>query len=134
MRDSNNACNGNRVQLARMVRGWKRNWTVPIGGLLIDALAYQFIEHYEFREKSFFYYDYMCRDMFRWMSEQSKEQEYWRAPGSGQYVYGKGLFQYKAKRCYNIALEAIAYEMKNPKQEWSAKYSWREIFGTTFPD
>ena len=62
---------------------------------------------------------------------QDADQQYWKAPGSGQWVYGpKGQFQYKAKRCYNIALEAIAAD---PKHEWSAKQKWREIFGTSFP-
>jgi hypothetical protein len=70
--------------------------------------------------------------MFRWMADQDENQEWWRAPGSGAYVYGKGLFQYKAKRCYNIALEAIANAGAN--QEWAAKDKWRSIFGTAFPD
>ena len=117
-----------------MMRSWKRVWDVPIGGLLIDTLAYQFIETYEHRSKSYLYYDLMCRDLFRWMADQSPDQEYWKAPGSAQYVYGKGLFQYKATRCYNIAKEAIEHEMAAPKREWSAKQKWREIFGTAFPD
>lgn len=130
----NIACNGNLIPLCRMMRSWKHKWDVPIGGLLIDTLAYQFIENYINRDKSFFYYDFMSRDFFKWLAEQNEEQEFWKAPGSGQYVYGKGLFQYKAKRCFNIALEAIAHEMTNPKREWSAKQKWRDIFGTTFPD
>lgn len=134
MRDRNTACNGNLIRLARMMRAWKKYWDVPIGGLLVDTLAYQFIENYAYRDKSFFYYDFMCRDFFRWMSEQNETQDYWRAPGSGQSVYGKGLFQYKAKRCYNISLEAITHETADPKREWSAKQKWREIFGTTYPD
>lgn len=134
IRTRNNACNGNLVPLCRMMRSWKGEWNVPIGGLLVDTLAYQFIENYTDRDKSYLYYDFMCRDFFKWMSEQDEKQEYWKAPGSGQYVYGKGLFQYKAKRCYNISLEAIAHETADPKQEWSAKQKWREIFGTTFPD
>ena len=117
-----------------MMRAWREKWDVPIKGLLIDTLAYQFIENWQYRDKSYLYYDYMCRDFFEWMMEQDSEQEFWKCPGSGQYVYGKGLFQYKAKRCYNISKEAIAYENTNPKQEWSAKQKWREIFGTKFPD
>lgn len=117
-----------------MMRAWKQKWVVPIGGLLIDTLAYQFIENYIYRDKSYLYYDLMCRNFFKWLSEQDGNQMYWKAPGSGQYVYDKGLFQYKAKRCYNIAVEAIAHEMAEPKREWAAKQKWREIFGTAFPD
>jgi len=134
IRARNAVCNGNLILLCRMMRSWKNKWNVPIGGLLIDTLAYQFIESYTYRDKSFLYYDFFCRDFFKWMAEQDENQEYWKAPGSGQYVYGKGLFQYKANRCYNISLEAIAHETASPKQEWSAKQKWRDIFGNSFPD
>lgn len=133
IRTRNNECNGNLVQLCRMMRAWKRAWSVPIRGLLIDTLAYQFIGSWQNRDKSFFYYDYMCRDFFNYLKDQDKEQEYWRAPGSHQYVDGKGLFQSKAGRCYSISLEAIAHESANPKREWSAKQKWRKIFGNSFP-
>lgn len=134
IRDRNNECNGNLIPLCRMMRAWKSKWDVPIGGLLVDTLCYQFIENWSHRDKSYLYYDFMCRDCFQWMKDQSRTQEYWRAPGSGQYVYGKELFQYKATRCYNLSLEAISHETSTPKQEWSAKQKWREIFGTKFPD
>lgn len=134
VRTRNAACNGNLVRLCRMMRSWKEKWQVAIGGLLVDTLAYQFIEDYAHRDKSYLYYDFMCRDFFGWMAEQAEDQEYWKAPGSGQYVYGKGRFQYKAKRCHNISLEAIAHETASPKQEWSAKQKWRDIFGPAFPD
>lgn len=41
IRDRNNACNGNLVPLCRMMRAWKGKWSVPMGGLLVDTLAYQ---------------------------------------------------------------------------------------------
>ena len=132
IRSRNKDCNGNLVLLCRMMRAWKSKWGVPIGGLLVDTLAYQFIVNWQHKDKSYYYYDYMCRDFFSFMAGQDRDQEYWRAPGSGQSVYGKGLFQWKAKRCYNISLEAIAHEKAS--QEWSAKQSWREIFGTSFPN
>lgn len=134
IRDRDNVCNGNLVPLCRMMRAWKRKWDVPIGGLLIDTLAYQFIENWGYKDKSYLYYDYMCRDFFKWMADQDKDQEFWKAPGSGQYVYGKGLFQYKATRCYNISLDAIAYETAALKREWSAKQKWRDIFGNDYPE
>ena len=132
IRSRNRSTNGNLVHLCRMARAWKRKWNVPIGGLLIDALAYQFIDAWAHKGKSFLYYDRMCRDFFEFLKSQSSEQEYWRAPGSGQYVYGKGLFQYKATRCYNLALEAIQHESASPKREWSAKQKWKDIFGSVF--
>ena len=133
IRTRNNACNKNLIPLCRMMRAWKSKWSVPIGGLLIDTLAYQFIDSWKHKEKSYLYYDWMCRDFFLFMAEQDEDQEYWRAPGSGQYVYRRGRFQWKAKRCYNLSLEAIAHEAAQPKQEWSAKQKWRTIFGTSFP-
>lgn len=126
--------NGNLIPLCRMMRAWKATWSVPIGGLLIDTLAYQFIDTWEYRDKSYLYYDYMARDFFRFMADQDRTQGFWRAPGSGSLVFGGELFQYKATRCYNLALDAIAHETATPKREWSAKQKWREIFGTSFPD
>lgn len=130
----NTAVNGNLIPLCRMIRAWKATWDVPIGGLLIDTLAYQFIETWQFRDESFLYYDYMARDFFSFMENQERTQKYWRAPGSGSLVFRKESFQWKATRCYNISLEAIAHETATPKQEWSAKKKWRDIFGSAFPD
>ncbi len=134
IRIRDNTSNNNLVPLCRMMRAWKSNWNVPMGGLLIDTLAYQFIYDWKYKDKSFFYYDYMCKDFFLFLANQKGDKVYWRAPGSNQYVYSKGLFQWKAKRCYNISLEAIKHEQAKPKREYSAKRKWREIFGTSFPN
>ena len=134
IRNRNKDCNGNLIPLCRMMRAWKSEWSVPIGGLLIDTLAYQFIIDWPYRNKSYFYYDYMCREFFEYVADQDKTQSYWRAPGSLQYVFRKGPFEWKATRCYNLSLEAIAHETANPKREWSAKQKWKEIFGTSFPN
>jgi hypothetical protein len=134
IRIRNNECNGNLVPLCRMARSWRDKWDVPIGGLLIDTLAYQFIDTFTHRDKSYFYYDYMCRDFFKWMSEQDQEQAWWKAPGSGQFVYGKGLFQHKAKKAHSLSVIAIEHEAAPIKREYSAKQKWREVFGSEFPD
>ena len=134
IRDRNRVCNGNLIRLCRMMRAWKSKWNVPMGGLLIDTLAYQFIADWQYNDKSYSYYDYMCRDFFMFMASQGRNQQYWRAPGSNQYVFRKGIFEMKANQCYTLAREAIAHETTAPKQEWSAKQRWRDIFGTSFPD
>jgi hypothetical protein len=131
IRERNSECNSNLVPLCRMLRAWKRKWEVPIGGLLIDTLSYQFIKNWKYKDKSYLYYDFMSRDCFDWMANQNREKEYWLAPGSGQRVYGKGLFQYKARRCCNLAKEAIEHESN--KRSYSAKQKWRAIYGSSFP-
>ena len=134
IRDRNRTCNGNLIPLCRMMRAWKAKMNVPIGGLLIDTLAHHFIGSWKYRNESYSYYAYMCRDFFAFMASQDRNQEYWKAPGSGQWVIGpKGQFQYKAKRSCNLAKEAIVHETATPKREWSAKQKWREVFGTAFP-
>ena len=57
IRNRNAVCNSNLFRLCRMMRAWKSKWTVPIGGLLVDTLAYQFIDNLEYKKKSYFYYD-----------------------------------------------------------------------------
>jgi hypothetical protein len=132
IRDRNATCNYNLFPLCRMMRAWKRQWDVPISGMLIDTLAYQFIEDWQYREKSYFYYDFMSRDFFQFLANQDESQQFWRAPGSDQYVWKLGNFQYKAKRCYNLSVEAIDYQMDD--KNWTARQRWRNIFGTTFPN
>ena len=48
IRDRNNNCNGNLLRLCRMMRAWRSEWSVRIGGLLIDTLAYQFIDDWQY--------------------------------------------------------------------------------------
>ena len=122
---------GNLVNLCRMTRVWKTYWNVPMGGLLIDTLACKFLTEWSYKEKSYVYYDWMVRDFFEYLACQNPKQEYWFAVGSNQYIWRKGSFEYNAKRCFNLALEAIEYESK--KMIWSANKKWREIYGTTFP-
>lgn len=128
---ANGTWNKNLKRLCRMARAWKEKWDVPIGGLLIDTLAYNFLKQWENRDKSFVYYDWMTRDFFKFLKNQNPDQNYWLAPGSSQYVFRKGLFEYKALRCYNISLEALEYESNN--MSYSANQKWQEIYGAKFP-
>ncbi len=130
VRITNDECNGNLKRLCRMARVWKDVWDVPMGGLLIDTLAYQFMKQWTHRGESFLYYDFMTRDFFEYLKNQDKDKTYWLALGSGQYVYKKGDFQYKALRSYNIACDAVALESQEKPN--SANLKWREIYGTKF--
>lgn len=129
--DRNSICNGNLKMLCKMMRAWKDNMNVPIKGMLIDTLAYQFIDGYEYKDKSYLYYDFISRDFFAYLKNQDKDQTYWKAPGSGRYVYNSDNFRWKATVAYNTSLEAI--QAQTDSKDYTAKSKWREIFGTKFP-
>lgn len=123
--------NGNLKALCRMMRVWRDHNSVPMTGALIDALAYQFIETWAHRDKSFLYHDYMARDFFAFMGEQDREQGHWRMPGSGSYVYRTGAFGYKAKIDYKFAAEAC--DLLNEASGYARRAKWRTVFGSSFP-
>jgi hypothetical protein len=126
----NVACNGNLVELARMARAWRDANNVPMSGMLIDTLAYQFIDSWEYKSKSYLYYDFLSRDFFSFLASLPASQPYWTAPGSGSWVYGGG-FHYKARQAELRVLEALAHQAAG--HEWSARSKYREVFGSAFP-
>lgn len=123
--------NYNLKNLCKMTRAWKGFCAVPMGGLLIDTLAYNFLKSWAHRNESYFYYDLMARDFFEYLKNQNETQTYWYALGSNQLIYRNGNFEYKAKLAYNKAVEGIQLQRDN--KEWSAKQKWREIYGYEFP-
>ena len=114
-----------------MARVWRDYWAVPMSGILIGTLGYQFIENYGHRDKSFLYHDFLMRDFLWFLSQQDATQTLWRAPGSASYVWRTGGFERKAKQGYNLAVEAIEYN--DEKYEWSRRQKWRELFGPLYP-
>ena len=132
MNTRNNATNKNLKRLCRMARAWKQKCNVPMSGILIDTLAYKFIDGWEYKDKSYLYYDYMSRDFFEYLKDLDKDQSYWLAPGSQRRVWKNENFQSKAKTAYDNAISAIAYETNN--NAYSSKQKWREIYGTKFPE
>lgn len=126
----NMRCNQNLVSLCRMVRAWRNNNDVNMSGMLIDTLCFNFIENWQYKDKSYLYFDFLTRDFFSFLAGQSPTQEFWRAPGSSSSVSGGG-FQRKAEKAEIAAAEAISHI--NAKQTWSAKEKYREIYGSRFP-
>jgi hypothetical protein len=126
------------IDLCRMARSWRKKWNIPMGGLLIDTLANDFIMNWKYKYfpktklLRFDYYDLMSRDFFQFLCNQNTERKFWFAVGSNQKVWRKGRFEYKAQKCYNLALQAIELQSKN--MNYSANQKWREIYGTAYPN
>lgn len=131
VRNRNILVNGNLKALCRMMRVWRDHNSAPMSGALIDTLAYNFIETWAHRDKSFLYHDYIARDFLAFMSDQDSEQAHWRMPGSGSYVYRTGAFGYKAKIDHKYAVEAcnLLEEAQGPTR----RSKWRTVFGSSYP-
>lgn len=127
--DMNISSNKNLKRLCRMIRAWRDKSNSTMSGILIDTLAYRFIEGWENKDKSYLYYDYMTRDFFAYLSKFSNSS-FCHAPGSDDLVFIGGNYTNKASRSNEIALEAIQKETENPI---AAKSKWREIYGSVFP-
>ena len=120
--------NHNLRRLCKMARAWKNKHGIGIGGLLIDTIVHNFLKSTsEYDNKSYLYYDYMSRDFFAYLKDLPK-QDYFAALGSGQRVKVKKQFQRKAKKAYELCLEAIEAEGKNNQND-----KWRAIYGRRFP-
>ena len=130
MNTENKESNKNLKRLCRMARAWKQNCNVPMSGILIDTLAYKFMTNWQYKDKSFLYYDYMSRDFFEYLMNLDVNQDYWLAPGSMRRVMKNGNFQSKAATAYQDAKLAIQYESQ--KKLSSARKKWRDIYGKIY--
>lgn len=128
IREADKRKNQNLRRLCKMTRAWKNKHGVSMGGLLIDTLAYNFLESTDaYDTKSYYYYDYMCRDFFKFLADQPKQSEY-AALGSRQRVRVKKRFEKKARQAYELCIKAIdASGQKNERQKW------RNVFGNAYP-
>jgi hypothetical protein len=126
--DLHQAKNQNLRTLCKMIRSWKNYHGVAMGGLLIDSVAYNFLNSTTyFDDKSFGHYDRLIGNFLKYLSELQNINHVF-APGSNQKVYIKKKFQTRAKKAHKLVLEAIeAQENKNANQKW------KKIFGRNFP-
>ena len=71
IRSRNNDCNGNLVPLCRMMRAWKSERNVSMGGLLVDTLAYQFIDDWKYKDTNLFSTTTICVEIssFLWLTK-----------------------------------------------------------------
>lgn len=129
MKEAEEQKNKNLIRLCKMARAWKNKNGVCMSGLLIDTLAYNFLHTTEdYDSSSFSSYDLMCRDFFKFLYDQPKDQKEYGALGSKQRVKVRKSFKRKAKKAYDLSVEAIGTTSDSKKHRM-----WRDIFGNDFP-
>ncbi len=128
IKNLNEEKNKNLRLLCKMVRAWKNRHGIGMGGLLIDTLAYNFMKSTSFfDDKGFVYFDWLSRDFFKYLSELPS-QDHFRAPGSNQKVKVKKCFKRKAKKAYELCLQAIDAENNSNVND-----KWKKVYGRSFP-
>ena len=111
-----------------MVRAWNAQKGVLVPGILIDTLAYRFMQRYKHADKSYTYYDWMSRDFFQHLMDVA-DQDYWLIPGSGRKVYDEYGFDREAKEAHAKCLEALMHG----DNDYLWHSDWRSIYGSKFP-
>ena len=126
--DMDSEKNSNLRRLCKMARAWKNKHGVGMSGLLIDTLAYNYLNSTnDYDLKSFLYYDELSRDFLKYLSELPKQDRY-DAPGSKQHVRVKKTFQRKAKKAHRLCEKAIEAEGKKGVND-----KWKRVYGRPFP-
>lgn len=120
--------NGNFRNFCRMVRQWKNQCGIVMGGLLIDSLCYNHFSCNDYYASSDYddYYS-MLISLFSYLRGLDKNQSYWYALGSNQLVYNsdEGSFISKADEAWAKLSDA---------EEDEDKYSaLSNLFGKAFP-
>lgn len=125
--DLDTASNGNARKICKLSRAWNNKHEVMMGGLLIDTMAWRFLNDNDEYFNATNHPDYMIRDFFKYLSNLPK-QEFWNAPGSNQRVKVKKNFQVKAAEAYKLCCVAI-----DESDEDKSYKKWREVFGIFVP-
>lgn len=127
-RDYDSITNRNFRKLCKMARAWKNKHGVVMGGLLMDTLAYNFLQkNTDHHSATTATYDFMVRDFFKFLSEEA-DHDHYQALGSKQDVKVKKRFQGKAKTAYGLCLEAIDAE-----GQAGVNAKWKKVFGKPVP-
>ena len=119
--------NGVLKALCKITRAWKNKSGVVMGGLLIDTLAYNFLNSVDLYDSATISdFPELCRNFFDFLSKEP-EQNYYLALGSNQQVKVKKPFQKKSERALNMCIEALNAQNENKQAQ-----KWRDIFGRQF--
>ena len=118
---------GTLRKVCRLARAWKDKHAAKMNGLLIDTLAYNYLDDNEQLWISGAPLAEAMHGFFAYMAAEP-QKEYYLAPGSNQRVYVKHGFRHKAAIARNLCQDAIDGEEN--AMNWK---KWRAVFGKVVP-
>lgn len=126
--DSNKRSCGNTIRLIKMIKAWKHHCQVPISSLTVELRAINFLEKWEYYDKSSVYYDLMIRDFFSELLKYVNGS--CQIPGIDEKkFYGD---QWKSKAETAAARSEKACDFETVDDFMAATNEWKKIFGDRF--
>lgn len=125
---SNKRSEGNTIRLIKMIKAWKRYCAVPIKSLVIELRAVNFLQTYEYYNRSSMFYDWIIRDFFKELLKHTNGS--CKIPGIEETIYYGDAWKTKAESAYSRAIKACEYE--SAEYGDSATLEWKKIFGSQF--
>lgn len=119
---------GKVTHLTKMLKAWKHECNVDIKSISLEVLATVFVDQWQWRDQSIYYYDWMIRDFFAFMLQYVNG---WTlVPGTtDQIQLGNGWVS-KCQTAYDRSLKVCAYE--HGDYQFAAQAEWQKIFGSRF--
>jgi len=127
--DLDAACNRNLRPLIRMLKAWQTCCSVPIKSFMVELVAADFLQQSPWREKTFFWFDWIARDFFAYLWHRANT--FVTVAGTQERVWLSNDWQSRAESAWRRAVKACEYEQHN--QVLAAGEEWQKIFGTQIP-
>lgn len=117
--------NGNVRALSKMIKRWKHEQNVDLKSFLIELVVADFVRQCEWGGYSYFYYDWLIRDAFKFLRTRAGGQA--TLPGTGEVIPLGSDWAPKVDAAIGIAEKACDYERAD--LEIMAGWEWQKIFG-----
>lgn len=122
-------CNKNARPLIQMVKQWARHCNVPLKSFYIELLVCQFLPHCRWKQQSLYFYDWIVRDFFEFLVQQSNS--FVIVPGTYEVISLGDAWVSRAETAHGRALKACEFEYID--DVISAGLEWQKIFGNKVP-
>ena len=129
VRNVDQACASNLRPLIRMMKTWQAVCNVPIKSFYIELVAAEFLETSPWREKNWFYFDWIVRDFLYHLCNRANGSI--SIPGTSEIIGLGDAWYSRAYSAWLRALKACAYEQGNYVE--AAGEEWQKIFGPYIP-
>jgi hypothetical protein len=111
--------------LVRMLKVWQQECNVPLKSFHIELLMTEFIQASPYGSNSYFWYDWLVRDFFRFL--QGKVNHYVFVPGTSEAINIGDGWKSRCDSAYDRAAKACEYEHADLVS--LAGDEWKKIFG-----